>query len=228
MEEPYRWDAEAIQQLVGEVEDIGVEQLWMVCHVDETIHFLSEKAPKISTLPLPSNLLDIILNISYSALHERFAEASFEDFEFPVPKDQGVPVFYLIFNRVAPDEGRVSIPPMRTGLPPPIRPRLLNTLLASMVSNTKININLVDVDSWPHGWLSRNFYYRGVNIVEETASSANLQERLLWWFETMIKIRYHSKPNKGKRCRRKAKFIASYELRKRVSSQEVYERIMKP
>lgn len=43
MEEPYRWDAEAIQHLVGEVEDNGVKQLWMVCHVDETIYFLSER-----------------------------------------------------------------------------------------------------------------------------------------------------------------------------------------
>lgn len=186
------------------------KNMWLVTHADLTSQardssyhwrFGDNKISKIKSC---------CIHILYDPAHSRFPEVNLGGILPPDGK-----MLYVLFSPSSSSD-TMWFNRMDRDLPP-IKPRLLNSLLLRIVRPSSANICLVAVESWNHEWLNR----KRNGVKEETAPDADMKTRLQWWIcEITEKL-----PEQNRSQVSSITFLSLEQFRLRVPTEEVYRGI---
>lgn len=152
-----------------------------------------------------------VLNITYDPTHQQFPEKGLGEIQPPTNK-----ALYILFTPFKSPDAYWENETAKSA--PPVRPRLLNTLLQTLIVSYSTKICLVEVDRWNQEWLNRKFEIGGAQLNEETPQEADMKTRLQWWIQELDANVGASASN--------ISFISQDDFRARVPTQEMYELIM--
>ncbi|BEI88892.1 uncharacterized protein CcaverHIS019_0202540 [Cutaneotrichosporon cavernicola] len=173
-----------------------------------------------------------VIQLSYHTAHKRMSESKLQ-FRF-ASLDPTMPrTHYIIFSHHEQDHARfglskkVKVPEFAM---PPVKPRVLNSLIRCVVLTHAARIVLVDAATWKPDWLSRKYKHSTTHelLVEDTPLDADILERLRWWIQANAVAKSAGDEFTKNQAIENISFITIAEFKERVPSAEMFQLITDP